>query len=466
MPHAIHWSNLFRPQSILRQFLVPILSAVLLTGVGVASVSKWAADRASRQRSASRLQSIGELVVQAPFPKTANVLDQLHDLTGLEFAWFQKEQSTNERFSVDGTQPWVLEQSTLSIDPGDERWVRQSLQASQRLGAAVGAKNASSLESSLIEGSIQGEPARLLSIIAEDARLLVIEPASRRGDGQMVFTLPLVTGLLSSIGIAIVAAWTASRLSDRIERLRIEVAKIAEGRFEHPPASGPDDDIRSLHRSLHQMGSQLEEQTISPDDPNEESIGVALKQLDLAESQIKRLLAVRSQTSGDVSTPMAARDINRNVAELVKPMATHRHVALDVFPPLDDAPVASGNIGDSTRERVPSGESMVSVILNLLVNAIEAVGVGGHVRLEFEYRESPVPIGLWRVRDNGPGPSRQIAGAMFEPFATTKPEGVGLGLSMCQQIVQALGGTIRWFRECDQTVFEVSIPLESRHDPS
>lgn len=502
MPHAIHWSNLFRPQSILRQFLVPILSAVLLTGVGVASVSKWAADRASRQRSASRLQSIGELIVQAPFPKTANVLDQLHDLTGLEFAWFQKQQSTNERFSENGAQPWVLEQSTLSIDPGDERWVRQSLQAALRLGSAVGAKNPSPIESSLIEGSIQGEPARLLSIVAEDARLLVMEPASRRGDGQMVFALPLVTGLLSSIGIAIVAAWTASRLSDRIERLRIEVAKIAEGSFDHPPASGPDDDIRSLHRSLHQMGSQLEEsqkriaqnersrlihmlgsglahelrnhltgarlalQTISPDDPNEESIGVALKQLDLAESQIKRLLAVRSQTGGDVSTPMAARDINRNVAELVKPMATHRHVALDVFPPLDDAPATSGIMGVSIDERVPSGESMVSVILNLLVNAIEAVGVGGYVRLEFECRDDHVPTGLWRVRDNGPGPTREIAGAMFEPFATTKPEGVGLGLSMCQQIVQSLGGTIRWFRECDQTVFEVSIPLESRHVPS
>ncbi|XZE36500.1 ATP-binding protein [Pirellulaceae bacterium SH501] len=499
MPQAIHWSNLLRPQSILRQFLIPILSAVLLTGVGVASVSKWAADRASRQSSATRLQSIGELVVQAPFPKTANVLEQLHELTGLEFAWFEKEQPKDDHPAESNSQSWILDQSTLAIDPEDERWIRQSLDAPHRLGTTARGNTASTVEAKLIEGMIQGESLRLLSVAAEDARLLVMEPAARRGDEWMVFALPLVTGLLSSIGIAIVAAWTASRLSDRVERLRIEVAKIAEGNFDHPPASGPEDDIRSLQSSLHRMGEQLEEsqkqiaqnersrlihmlgsglahelrnhltgarlalQTIAPNDPNEESIGVALKQLDLAESQIKRLLAVRSRTSNDSSSPMAAGEINRTVTELVKPMATHRHVTLDVFPPIGDTPAASDSIGREMVAIVPSGQSMVSVILNLLVNAIEAVGVGGKVRLEFEYQNNPILLGIWRVKDDGPGPSSDIASTMFEPFATTKPEGVGLGLSMCQQIVQALGGTIRWFRESNQTVFEVSIPLESSH---
>lgn len=503
MPQAIYWSKLFRPQSILRQFLIPILSAVLLTGAGVAIVSKWAADRASRQSSASRMQSIGELVVQAPFPKTANVLDQLHELTGLEFAWFQKEQSGEDQPLESGTQPWVLHQSTLSIGSEDVPSIRQSLRNALRLGATDHAGVASPIDALLVEGSVHGEPMRLLSVAAaDDARLLIIEPAARRGDGWMVFALPLITGLLSSIGIAIVAAWTASRLSDRIERLRIEVAKIAEGHFDHPPVSGPDDDVRSLHFSLQRMGEQLEEsqnqiaqnersrlihmlgsglahelrnhltgarlalQTIPPDDPNDESIRVALKQLDLAESQLKRLLAVRSRTNSDTSSPMKAHEINRTVSELVKPMATHRHVTMDVFPPFEDDSVAAVSMDNSSNPMVPSGQSMVSVILNLLVNAIEAVGVGGNVRLEFECRDYPVLLGLWRVRDDGPGPSGDIAGALFEPFATTKPEGVGLGLAMCRQIVQTLGGTIRWFREKKQTVFEVSIPLESPHDPS
>lgn len=115
---------------------------------------------------------------------------------------------------------------------------------------------------------------------------------------------------------------------------------------------------------------------------------------------------------------------------------------------------------------IPAGQNMVNVLLNLLVNAIEAVGTGGNVQLEFDTVDQTPTSVRWWVRDDGPGPSPEIAASMFEPFASTKPEGVGLGLAMCQQIVQSLGGTIGWSREGDQTVFEVMVPLENIHVPS
>lgn len=491
MPNAIHWSKLARPQSILRQFLIPILLAVLLTGVGVASVSKWAADRASRQSSATRMRNMGELIVQAPFPKTGNVLQQLHDLTGLEFAWFRSDPSAPKEGEKGDA--WILLESTLAMESNDEAWVRQSLRSPIRVGMPSHGNRF------LCEGTLTGESVRLLTVATGSERLLVIEPARQRGDGWMIFALPLITGLLSSIGIAIVAAWTASRLSDRIEDLRSEVARIAKGEFEHPPASGPEDDIWMLQTSIHRMGEQLEEsqkqiarnersrlihmlgsglahelrnhltgarlalQTISTEDPNHETLGIALKQLDLAESQIKRLLAVRSPAGGLSSGPMAVEEINRTVAELVGPMAMHRNVSLDVFPPFDD----NGSEGATmNRWLIPAGQNMVNVLLNLLVNAIEAVGTGGNVQLEFDTVDQTPTSVRWWVRDDGPGPSPEIAASMFEPFASTKPEGVGLGLAMCQQIVQSLGGTIGWSREGDQTVFEVMVPLENIHVPS
>jgi signal transduction histidine kinase len=206
----------------------------------------------------------------------------------------------------------------------------------------------------------------------------------------------------------------------------------------------------------HLTGARLALQTIPTEDPRAESIGVALQQLELAELQIKRLLAVRSQPSGAASNPMDANAVQRTVIALVKPMALHRNVTLDVFPPEDDSLGKNDTI-------IPAGQSMVTVLLNLLVNAVEAVGIGGKVWLEHEIRDSPEPLVRWRVGDNGPGPSGAIVESMFEPFATTKPEGVGLGLAMCQQIVHALGGKIRWYREDGKTVFEVTIPLEKQY---
>jgi len=83
------------------------------------------------------------------------------------------------------------------------------------------------------------------------------------------------------------------------------------------------------------------------------------------------------------------------------------------------------------------------VLLNLMRNAIEAMA-GSQVRqLEVRSRrESDGFIGV-TVADSGPGLSPEIADKLFEPFVTTKAEGMGIGLSICQTIVRAHEGEIR-----------------------
>jgi nitrogen-specific signal transduction histidine kinase len=62
------------------------------------------------------------------------------------------------------------------------------------------------------------------------------------------------------------------------------------------------------------------------------------------------------------------------------------------------------------------------------------------------------------VRDSGAGPPPEIASRLFEPFVTGKPEGVGLGLAVARQAVEAHGGCIRWRRENGLTCFVIELP--------
>ena len=64
-----------------------------------------------------------------------------------------------------------------------------------------------------------------------------------------------------------------------------------------------------------------------------------------------------------------------------------------------------------------------------------------------------------RVLDSGPGPSPAMVTRLFEPFATSKPDGTGLGLSVAQEIAEAHSAKLMWHREGDLTCFEVVLAM-------
>ena len=82
------------------------------------------------------------------------------------------------------------------------------------------------------------------------------------------------------------------------------------------------------------------------------------------------------------------------------------------------------------------------LIFNLVRNAIEAPATGN--RREVRISGQCLGRGAYRilVEDNGPGLAPEIRDHLFDPLASTKPDGMGLGLSICRTIVEAHGGTI------------------------
>ena len=103
------------------------------------------------------------------------------------------------------------------------------------------------------------------------------------------------------------------------------------------------------------------------------------------------------------------------------------------------------------------------VMLNLLVNALQAIPEGSPERHEVRVRTGRDDSGraLVEVSDTGCGISPQVLSHIFDPFFTTKPssEGTGLGLPICQQIVQAHGGELKVRSEEGKgSVFTVLLP--------
>lgn len=106
------------------------------------------------------------------------------------------------------------------------------------------------------------------------------------------------------------------------------------------------------------------------------------------------------------------------------------------------------------------------VALNLIRNAVEAmadmprrelvIGTAGH---DARFAR------LW-VSDTGTGLTPEVQARLFQPFVTTKPGGMGVGLSICRTIVEAHGGTI-WFEQNPGggTVFAFTVPLATEESP-
>ncbi|HJZ90948.1 MAG TPA: ATP-binding protein, partial [Gemmataceae bacterium] len=173
--------------------------------------------------------------------------------------------------------------------------------------------------------------------------------------------------------------------------------------------------------------------------------------LELIEQELRRI--ERSlQTFLDYSRPpqpcRAPADLGavvRDALALVRPRADQQGVEIRLNLPEGPVPL----LADS--------EQLRQVILNLLLNALDALPHGGTVAVAVG---RPVgDIAEVTVTDTGPGIAADLLPRLFEPFASTKDTGLGLGLVVSKRIVEDHGGSIRGSnRPAGGACFAVRLP--------
>src|SRR5690606_28628005 len=104
-------------------------------------------------------------------------------------------------------------------------------------------------------------------------------------------------------------------------------------------------------------------------------------------------------------------------------------------------------------------EKLKQVVLNLVVNALDAMSEGGNIAVGVHAEGEQA---LLTVRDTGPGVDPRILADIFDPFFTTKPAGTGLGLALVRKIVEHHGGRVALeSRPGEGTTVRVCLPLHT-----
>jgi two-component system sensor histidine kinase HydH len=121
------------------------------------------------------------------------------------------------------------------------------------------------------------------------------------------------------------------------------------------------------------------------------------------------------------------------------------------------------NISDLSKIPLDANQ-MTQAILNLLLNALQAVKNGGRIEVGTEFDPSDSLLKIW-VEDDGSGISADQKEKIFDPFFTTRKKGTGLGLAIVHKIVENHNGEINLasppVRKKQGTRITLSIPVES-----
>jgi signal transduction histidine kinase len=460
------------------QILTPMAVILVVTVGCVSALNAWLAAARVRAEVEGQLRDVAATLEKTNFPLESNVLQQASALCGAQLLILDE---TGRPLASSLSEPW-----TGPPPAPVTNWRELRLRESVAMGGSLAGELHFTAGVKLDRRAVGGRVVELFFFYPE---------RTWREATRQAALGPLVIGLVALVLVGAAAWWVAASVTSPVHRLQEQLHKLTAGNYQSIPLPRRDDEIRDLAAAVNELARQLaqyEEEVrgnerlrtlahlgsgiahqvrnaatgcrIAIDlyerDHSEnggkladDRLQIAKRQLSLIETHIQRLLAL-----GKPSTPVRERlelaGLLEDTLELVRPTADH--LGVELKSPAD-WPNAAGE-GD--------GEALQQMLVNLLINAIQAVAPQAAtstaegapppcVTLEASLSGSTLTIA---IIDNGPGMPDHVAAKLFQPFQSNKPGGTGLGLSVARQTARLHGGEIRWRREDGQTRFWVELP--------
>jgi signal transduction histidine kinase len=172
------------------------------------------------------------------------------------------------------------------------------------------------------------------------------------------------------------------------------------------------------------------------------------------EQELQRLrraldvLLAQTAPSSESAERFDVRDVLEEIHALLYPQARQQGVEIQVEVPESSVPV------------VAFRDQVKQAVLNIAINALEAMPEGGRLTLSLEADAGSARI---RVSDTGPGIPSDLADRIFDMHFTTKQSGTGIGLYVARSMFEAQGGTVQTVRTGPAgTTFQLTLPLPER----
>lgn len=275
---------------------------------------------------------------------------------------------------------------------------------------------------------------------------------SRFTDYQVVMLVLTVTGLI--VGALVserqVAHLEAEAARFRLHELEAQAARTARLNMASGMAAALAHEINQPMTAARALARSVQELMRAPErdvDRVERNLSAMIEQIDHAGEVIKRMREFLRRGEPHVST-LDVKVVLAEAAALMDPLVKSRKVQLLLNVPAG-LPTLHG-------DRVQIGQ----VVINLIKNSIDAIPEEAEGRVEVTARVSEAGKSIEiAVKDNGPGIPTEQADNVFEPLNTSRPDGIGLGLSICKTILQAHGGRI-WLHSSapGHTDFRFALP--------
>jgi signal transduction histidine kinase len=215
-------------------------------------------------------------------------------------------------------------------------------------------------------------------------------------------------------------------VAQRMQQQRLELLRAEQLAAIGQLAAGVAHEVRNPLTGIKLL-TEAALRSVNPQPLNEEDLRVIHGEVERLERTVQHFLSF-ARLPPPQRSPCDLCEVVAQAVAVVRARAEQQGVTVDERLPAEPMPA----VADHDQIRI--------VLVNLFLNALEAMPRGGRLEVELERRTDG--MACLTVCDTGDGIAASVLGKLFTPFTTTKPTGTGLGLSLSKRIVEEHGGRL------------------------